>query len=224
MIGALMGYLPLLWMAVGLILNALVIQTFQKLFGFLINPTHPWDQVVQTSGADICTVGLSRFHNLQQGKSAAPSTRQRIIAPSHWIGASSFFAMFTIYNSIRVAMRPPTNGADPEKTDTRRAFSFSALFVGLVFLALVMARAFTGCETFTGGSLGLLFGTAGAVGFWHLLDVCGTGKIPDILQVVGSMAPEGTRDEVPVMCVAPPLEDSAEEKAKKADRTLYPSV
>jgi hypothetical protein len=225
LIGALMGYLPLLWMAVGLILNALVIQTVQKLFGFLINPSNPWEQIAQASGSPACMIGLSRFYSSSdKGKLPSTMTGTRIVAPSHWIGASTFFAAFSIYNSIRVAMRPASEGADPEKTDTRRAFSFSALLVGIVFLGLVMARAFTGCETFLGGSLGMLLGISGAIGFWHLLNLCGTGKIPDILQVVGSMAPEGAGAEVPVMCVAPPIQESAEEMVKKADKSMYPSM
>ncbi len=211
-----MGYLPLLWMAVGLILNGLVMQTLQKLL-VLVFPT--WDQVVQGSGAPACTVGLARFYAPASG--AGPN---RVVAPSHWFGASAFFAAFTIYNSIRVAMRKPSEGAAAEKTDARRAFSLSALFVGMVFLGLILARAFTGCETFLGGFLGVGFGALGAIGFWHLLDLCGTGKIPDILQVVGSMAPDGAGDEVPVMCVAPPIQESAADLAKKADRTLYPSM
>ena len=123
------------------------------------------------------------------------------VAPSHWLSAAVFFATFSIYNSIKIALREPAAGAPKEKVDTRRAFSLTTMTIGLFFLALIFARGFTGCETWLGATTGALVGGAGAIVFWHLLDACGAGTIPDVLQVVNAMAPGGADgDEVPVIC------------------------
>jgi hypothetical protein len=120
------------------------------------------------------------------------------------MSSASFFAWFSIYNSIRVAIREPKGKADSRLMTTRKAFSISTLLMGIFFFLLVGARAFTGCETLVGGAVGVLLGASVAIGYWHILDGCGTGKIPDVLQVVGSMAPEKNKQEQPVMCTAPP--------------------
>ena len=111
--------------------------------------------------------------------------------------------MFSIYNSIRVAAKESKGNVDPILVSTRKAFSLSTLIIGIAFMTLIFARAFTGCETKTSGTLGVLLGTGMAIAIWHMLDACGTGKMPDILQVVGSMAPDHAKTEQPVMCVAP---------------------
>ena len=123
-----------------------------------------------------------------------------VVAPSHWLAAAAFFAVFSIYNSVRVGLRKPADGSDPDKVDVRRAFSLSVLLIGLVFFALIMARGFSGCETWLGGSLGVLIGGGLAVAFWHILDVCNTGMVPDILQVITSLPPPGAGQDVPVVC------------------------
>jgi hypothetical protein len=74
------------------------------------------------------------------------------------------------------------------------------MVVGIVFMALVFARGFTGCETWVGSILGVLIGGGTAVGYWYLLDACGSGTIPDILQIVGGTAPARSGIETPVVC------------------------
>ena len=204
LIGALTGYLPLIWVALGLVLNGSVIALTQSILTLLF-PT--WNQLVQTDVSPACMVGFQRIQSLRNPAAAGP----RAVAPSHWLGAATFFAVFSIYNSIRVALRESAPGTDSEKVDNRRAFSLSAFVIGIFFLCMVLARVYTGCETILGGGLGILMGAGIGIGFWHLLDLCGTGRVPDILQVVGSMAPEAAKgSEVPVMCVAPPEEEEAQ--------------
>ena len=122
------------------------------------------------------------------------------VAPSHWLSAAVFFAIFSVFNSIQVALRAPNNGVDGEKVATRRAVSMSAMVVGIVFLTLVLARGFTGCETWVGGILGVLVGSSTAIGYWYLLDMCGSGTIPDLLQIVEGSAPATKGSETPVVC------------------------
>jgi hypothetical protein len=195
LIGVLTGYLPLIWMALGLIMNAAIIEGLQRLLG-LVFPD--WEQLKQPR-SPACLVGFERMMDYRRG---AVTGSTQSVAPSHWLGASIFFAIFSIYNSIRVAIRPSATGVDQEKVDSRRAFTLSTLIIGVVFLCLVLLRGYTGCETLTGGILTILISGGLGVGFWHMLDACGTGRIPDILQVVGSMAPEGKNIETPVVCSA----------------------
>lgn len=195
-LGAMAGYLPLLWVSIGLILTGLLVAIFQGALS-LAFPT--WSQVSAPAGSLACSI-LGRA--LKPG--ALDSTGVTVVAPSHWMAAATFFAAFTIYNSIRLVLRKPAEGAAAEKVDMRRAFSLSVIVVGIAFFALVLARGFSGCETWLGGSLGALVGIGSAVGFWHLLDACGTGSVPDILQVVHSIAPAAEKDTVPVVCAAAP--------------------
>ncbi len=199
LIGVLTGYLPLIWMALGLLLNAASVGLIQVLL-VLLFPS--WDQVVQPYNSPACMSGFQRANPIVLKSGAA----NRRIAPSFWMSSATFFSVFSIYNSLRVAVKESAPGTDPEKVATRRAFSLSALVIGVAFFFLVLLRAFTGCESILGGVLGVLVGSGLGIGFWHLLDLCGTGRIPDILQVVGSMAPEANQPEVPVVC-SPPKED-----------------
>jgi hypothetical protein len=189
-LGAVMGYLPLVWVAVGLILTGAIVTLGQGLLSF-VTPT--WSQVVLPANRIACEIF---------GRATLPSRGDvTVVAPSYWLAAAVFFGTFSVYNSIRVALRAPTSAAAASKVDNRRAFSLSTLVIGMVFLALVFARGFTGCETWLGSTTGAAIGAGVAIGFWHLLDACGTGVVPDILQVMNSLAPEGD-DTVPVVCKA----------------------
>ncbi len=209
-LGSLLGYLPLVWVALGMLLNGAITASVQYFLQFLLSfeSIAKWDEKkrqlrVPASEYQRCYVGFKPdADNYQNNKSFGSATKP-IVAPSYWMSSSAFFSAFTIYNSIWVTARQPNKNTDSLMVATRRAFSLSTLIIGVFFLGLVFSRAFLGCETLTGGTLGVLLGAAVAVGFWHTLDACGTGKIPDILQVVGSMAPDRSKTEQPVMCTPP---------------------
>ena len=190
-LGSITGYLPLVWVAMGLIMNAFVVTSTQQLLA-LIWPT--WNQIITAKGAacDILSTG-------------APGNGTTIIAPSMWLSSAVFFASFVIYNSVQVAMMPTAKGASKDKADIRQAFTLTTIVIGAVFFLLVLLRGHSGCESYLGGTLGVLTGVGLGVGFWNILNVCGgaarVGMVPDVLQVVNSMAPPG-EDTVPVVCSA----------------------
>lgn len=192
-LGAITGYLPLVWLSLGLMLNGAVVAILQGLMSFLF-PT--WAQVAVPANSLACDVFAKVAGSGSRGGVS-------IVAPSHWLAAAVFFATFSVYNSARVAMKEPARGASSDKVDNRRAFSLSTLVIGLVFLGFIFFRGFTGCETWLGSVLGAVVGGGSAVAYWHILDACGSGLIPDVLQVVGSLAPSGS-DTVPVVCSPPP--------------------
>lgn len=193
-LGSITGYLPLVWVSIGLIFNGLSVSVLQGLFGLLFNPLGSMrGQIFLEKGHPACEV-------LPRGK-FGDAVGINIVAPSYWLSSAIFFATFTIYNSVRVAMMPVVKGANKEKADIRQAFTLTTIVVGAVFLLLIMGRGFSGCESYLGGGLSLVLGAGLAIGYWHLLDVCGAGMVPDVLQVVNSMAPPG-EDRVPVVCAA----------------------
>lgn len=197
LIGALVGYLPLVYLAIGLIANGAVISAFQGLLN-LVFPT--WSQVSLPANSVACDI----FGKINGVMAPPLAGSMSIVAPSHWIGAAVFFAVFNIYNSIKIMARDPARGASADKAENRRAFTLSTLVVGVAFLLMVFARGFTGCETWLGGALGAVVGAGMAIVYWGLLDSCGSGTVPDILQVVGALAPASDGSSVPVVCAPPP--------------------
>lgn len=192
-LGSITGYLPLVWVSLGLILNGAGIAALQGLMRLLF-PT--WAQVAVARGSPACEI-LSR---------SMPTDGPGVtyVAPSHWLSAAAFFAAFSIYNSLRVTLKESEAGVDQRKVSTRRAFGLSVLVIGVAFFLLILARGFSGCETWLGGTLGVLIGSGLAIGYWHLLDACGTGIVPDVLQVINSLAPAAaSSDATPVICTPP---------------------
>jgi hypothetical protein len=199
LLGSIAGYLPLVWVAVGMIFNGLNVAVVQALLGLIFpldpkNPGQAYSQVWQRS-SESCGVLFPDEKAPPKGIDAT----LHLVAPSYWIASALFFATFSIYNSIRVALRPKVKGAKDDKADVRRALTMTTVVVGFAFFGLVLLRGFTQCETVLGGILGSLIGIGSAIGFWHILDVCGTGVVPDVLQVVNSLPPPGQTD-VPVVC------------------------
>jgi len=191
-LGALIGYVPLVWVSLGLIANAGLISLFQNFLAFLF-PT--WAQVVRPSHNLMCEI-------FGRARTPMPVNRDdvTIIAPSQWLGAAAFFASFIIHNSVMLLTRPAATGAPAEKVVNRQAFSIATLVISIVFLLFVLARGFTGCESWLGGVTGVGIGGGFAVLFWYLLDACGAGSAPDVLQITSAMAPDATEAETPVVC------------------------
>lgn len=198
LIGALVGYLPLVYLAIGLIANGAVISAFQGLLN-LVFPT--WSQVSLPANSVACDI----FGKINGVLAPPLAGSMSVVAPSHWIGAAVFFAVFNIYNSIKIMARDPARGTSADKAENRRAFTLSTLVVGVAFLLMVFARGFTGCETWLGGALGAVTGAGMAIVYWGLLDSCGSGTVPDILQVVGALAPASDGTSVPVVCTPPAM-------------------
>ena len=110
-LGSITGYLPLVWVALGLMLNGGLIAVVQGLLSLLF-PT--WAQVFISTDSPSCHI-LSGQPGGSDGVTA--------VAPSHWLGAAVFFAVFSVYNSIRVGIKPATAGAKSEKVDSyKRCF------------------------------------------------------------------------------------------------------
>jgi len=191
-LGSVTGYLPLVWVSLGLILNSLGVASLQGLFSILFDQNGMMKNNIFTKGSPACDIIIG-------GKPG--SGEPTIIAPSYWLSSAVFFASFVIYNSVQVAMMPVAKGASQDKVDIRHAFTLTTMVISAVFLLLVLMRGYSGCESYFGGILGVAVGIGLSVAFWHILNVCGAGMVPDVLQIVNSMAPPG-EDTVPVVCAA----------------------
>lgn len=188
LMGAIQGNLSMIWIAIGMIINALCVLSLQELLS-LIFPK--WDQVNQPS---------SRACSLIDDPLGPALT---VVAPSYWFASTTYFVVFILYNAAQVAFKPAAAGVSKKKVDTRVAFTMSVMILSLFFLLIIMLRGLTGCETWLGSILGVTVGSTVAILYWQLLDVCHSGIAPDILNVVTALAPaKSGEDTTPVMCTA----------------------
>jgi len=192
-LGTITGYLPMMWVSVGMILNGTITMMLQMLLKTIF-AEQDWN-----------TVSSARACEMFQNVSTEPnSSGKTAVFPSLWLSATTFFAVFSIYNSIWVNVKAPSESADPEKVGIRRAYTLSVIVIGVVFLGLILARGLSGCETWPGAIAGVLIGSGLAIGYYHILDACGTGSIPDLLQIVNALPPPGDTNNIPVVCTPPP--------------------
>lgn len=194
LLGAIQGNLPMVWVGVGMVGNALTVTAFQELLTLILDPS--WSQLSQPLSATCSIIPDNDFGTAP----TAGAEKFITVAPSHWFASTTYFIVFILYNAIQVAMRPIAVGADPKKVDVRLAFTMSVVSLATFFFAILLLRGFTGCETWLGSILGILVGSGVAIGYWHLLDACHSGVPPDILNVVAATAPPRNEDETPVIC------------------------
>jgi hypothetical protein len=188
LLGAIQGNLSMVWLAIGMIINALAVLSAQQILDFALD----WTQIRQPSSRT-CSI-------IQDTIDSEPTT---IVAPSYWFASTTYFVVFILYNAIQVASKPSNQGVDQKKIDMRVAFSMSVIILSIFFFSLLLLRGFTGCETWLGSSLGILIGSGIAIGYWHILDICHSGIPPDILNVVTALAPpKAGEDTTPVICIA----------------------
>lgn len=213
--GILSGYLPLVWVGLGMIMNWCLLYWGQLVLGLIFDKDN--DTLVYKNTSLNCAYGYKVWKSLKN-----PDFRggERVpVAPSFWMGSAVFFAVFCIYNSFRVMFKTESKGASQEMVDNRKAYTISTVVIGFVFLGLILMRGLTGCETWFGGLTAFLLSGGLAVSYWHFLNSCGGGRIPDILQVIGSMAPDASEGRVPVVCSAEGFQSSDKDTADSICQT-----
>lgn len=208
--GILSGYLPLVWVGLGMVVNWLILYLGQVILGLLFDKGN--DTLVYKNTSLNCSYGFKVWQSLAENR-YSPGDRQPV-APSFWMGSAFFFSIFCIYNSFRVMFHKGSDGATQEMKDNRQAYTISTVVIGFVFFGLIIMRGMTGCETWFGGLTAFLLSGGLAISYWHLLDSCGGGRIPDILQVIGSLAPDASTQRVPVVCSVEAFKNSEKDTAK----------
>lgn len=197
LVGALTGYMPLLWLSLGLLVMDLPITyLIQVIMKYFFNG-NPYLSVSSTQCG-------TRPYVAHLGAPVAPVID--FMAPTFWMSATIFFAVFTGYNAIRILFKTSAKGATQQQINMRRAYCWAVLLISLIFAFLAGLRVMTGCETFAGGLLGALVGGSLAIGYWELLDVCGSGLVPDILQIVANSAPATSGPVTPIICTKSPTD------------------
>jgi hypothetical protein len=210
--GILSGYLPLTWVGLGMMMNWLMLYLMQMVMGIIFDKGS--DRLAYRDPSLNCTYGYKVWQSLN--KPSFGGEERTVVAPSFWMGSAFFFSIFCIYNSFRVMFAPQTPNAVEKMVDNRKAYTISTVIIGFVFLCLIFLRGMTGCETWFGIATAFFASGGLAIGFWHLLSLCGGGRIPDILQVIGSMAPDVTNNKVPVVCSAEGFQGSEDDTAETA--------
>ena len=196
LIGALTGYMPLLWLALGLLALNLPVTYLAQ---FALSYFFEGNEYLSVKSGGQC--GSSRYRNSMSNSENPPILD--FIAPTYWMSASIFFAVFTGYNALRILFKTSAKGATQQQINMRRAYCFSVLLISVIFFFIAGSRVLSGCETIVGGALGALVGGGLAIGYWHTLDVCGSGLVPDILQIVANSAPSTSGPITPVICAKP---------------------
>lgn len=126
------------------------------------------------------------------------------VAPSHWSAHITFFFVFLMTNAMVLYNKPPTEGADPAKVANRKAQTLTAFMISFaVFVALIVLRQGTGCETIAGTALGILIVAPIAYGWYKLAAVCGA-KDADVFGILQKILPQNMKDEPPMTCVYSP--------------------
>jgi hypothetical protein len=94
----------------------------------------------------------------------------------------------------------PNPYATLDQQNNRNAYCYAVITISVILLILAGSRLLSGCESWMGGLVGAILGSVLAITYWHLLNACGNGLVPDILQIIGNSSPQKGGDVTPVVC------------------------
>jgi hypothetical protein len=156
-------------------------------------------------GNPLFSVEAAKHCNLVPSADSIQSASGMIgVAPSHWSAQITFFFVFLMTNAMVLYNKPPTEGADPAKVANRKAQTLTAFFISFaLFVALIVLRQTTGCETIVGTALGILIVAPIANGWYHLAALCGA-RDADVFGILQKILPQNMKDEPPMTCVYSP--------------------
>jgi len=199
--GSITGYRPLLWMAVGLLFLNTPITYLAQIGLSKIPLMAPYIQVERSGRcatySDTSIASNTGFNN------AGPPSSLSIMdqnAPTWWMTSAFFFITFTLWNAIAVLFSESNPNATMDQKNNRRAYCLSVIAISCIFIFLAASRLMSGCETGIGALLGVLIGGSLALIYWKVLNACGSGLVPDVLQIIGNSAPETSGIVTPVIC------------------------
>jgi len=199
LLGSVTGYRPLVWLAVGLLFFNLPITYGVQLVTGFFDLLRPY---VEVDKADRCRTYSDPSKN-PANNDAAESTSTPVLdtrGPTWWMTSAGFFFFFTLYNAIMVMSSARNPNATIDQQNNRNAYCYAVIWISVVFLIMAGCRLISGCEAKVGGIVGLGLGVVLAVIYWHLLNVCGNGLVPDILQIIGNQSPQKGSGVTPVLC------------------------
>lgn len=122
--------------------------------------------------------------------------------PSIWLALTTYFATYILTNAINIYTTPAKRAPASIPVQQRKGLGLiSAMATALLFVLLVVPRAFTGCETWIGGGLGIAVGAVAGWAWWNLLYLCFQPAWPDIHGVMLGTTP-GSLRVGPLACAA----------------------
>lgn len=201
LLGSVTGYRPLVWLSVGLLFFNLPITYIVQIVTGYVGVLQPYFAVDKS---DRCATfsDPSRRPSSNLNNNVPVSTSMPILdatGPTWWMTSAFFFFFFTLYNAMAVMMTPNPY-ATLDQQNNRTAYCYAVIAISVVFLILAGCRLLSGCESLAGGAAGAILGSILAISYWHMLNACGNGLVPDILQIIGNSSPQKTSDVTPVVC------------------------
>ena len=200
LLGSVTGYRPLVWLSVGLLFfNLPITYVVQHITGYF-SALQPYFAVDKS---DRCATFSDPSRRPSGNNNNAPvSTSMAVldaVGPTWWMTSAFFFFFFTLYNAIAVMMTPNPY-ATLDQQNNRTAYCYAVIAISVVFLILAGCRLLSGCESVAGGAVGAILGSTLAICYWHMLNACGNGLVPDILQIIGNSSPQKGSDTTPIVC------------------------
>ena len=200
LLGSITGYRPLLLLSIGLLAFNLPVTYLTQLGTGYFAAAKPYFVVERSGRCATFSQPSNAPSNNNNNLGAAGFPVIDASGPTWWMTSAAFFFFFTLYNAIMIMASPANPNATTDQRNNRNAYCYAVIVISVVFLFLASSRWLSGCETAAGGVVGLLLGIGLAAAYWHILDVCGNGLVPDILQIIGNSAPERGPDVTPVVC------------------------
>jgi len=199
--GSITGYRPLLWMAVGLLFMNTPVTYLAQLGLAQISSLAPYLRV-ERSGRCATYSDTSIASNTGFNAAGPPSSLPILDrnAPTWWMTSSFFFIIFTLWNAVAVLFSPENPNATADQKNNRRAYCLSVIAISCIFVFLAGSRIMSGCETAVGAAIGATLGSLMAYIYWKILNACGSGLVPDVLQIIGNSAPDSAGIVTPVVC------------------------
>jgi len=202
LLGSVTGYRPLVWLAVGLLFfNLPITYLVQMVTGYfsLLKPFFAVDKSDRCATfSDPSRSPLGNNNNNASGSGSSLPVLDTF-GPTWWMTSAFFFFFFTLYNAIAVMMTPNPY-ATLDQQNNRSAYCYAVISISVVFLILAGCRLLSGCESVAGGAVGAILGSVLAITYWQILNACGNGLVPDILQIIGNSSPQKGGDVTPVVC------------------------
>jgi hypothetical protein len=122
---------------------------------------------------------------------------------SYWLAQVVFFTSFVISNGVALYTLEPAKGADPMKTENRKAQALTAIILTAVLLGLAIVAhvRVVGCDDWRVAIFGIVLYASLGVGIFKLAEVCGL-RNADTFGVASRLATFITPDPgFPYACV-----------------------
>jgi hypothetical protein len=170
--------LPFLVLAAGLILNAGFIMIAQSFINGILQS--PSSQTHAAYNNVACSI-YPTIPNLLKGQ----ESQVKVIAPSYWIGALTFFLAYVLTNSVYFLNAQQSPAASQEQIDATKVQNILIITMVCITSVLIIARLISGCETKVSGLSAIILSAGLGVAYWQLIYMSSGGEKTAMMDVLG---------------------------------------